>query len=168
MKPAFGLTMPKDLPYDTLMHVAFAVPDIERAMVELGESFGVTWTAVRSVTMRVRVGDGSELVAPMKAVYSREGPAYWELVWGPPGTRFSAHEGARYHHAGMFIDDVDAEVARLQARGWTLTGRILDAEGVPGTAFLTGQFGINLELLTTPARTTVQNWIFPPEAPLGS
>jgi hypothetical protein len=161
MQPALGLTLPRDIPLDTLYHVAFAVPDLEAAMAQTGDSLGLTWASVREAGMALRGPDGREAVNGLRAVYSRQGPTYWELVWGPPGSRFAVGAGPRFDHAGIFVEHVGQEVERLERTGWTTTHRAVTADSRTGVAYLSNALGIHLELLPLASKETIQNWLFP-------
>ena len=136
-----------------IFHMAMAVPDLERAMESLGTALRLDWTEVRHVQMELVQPDGN-VTTRIRAVYSKQGPPYLELVSGEPGSMFSAADGPRLHHAGMIVEDVAEETKRLQWLGMTLI-----AQTTSGVAFMTNEFGLHLELLNEQVRGTLDNWL---------
>lgn len=98
-------------------HVGYVVPDLERAMAELGESLRLTWTPVRARPRTVHLPDRDEEVT-FRVTFSVEGPPHVELIEAVPGTPWAALDGA--HHVGHWADDVEAEAGRLAAGGLPL------------------------------------------------
>jgi methylmalonyl-CoA/ethylmalonyl-CoA epimerase len=91
-------------------HVAYVVADLDAAVAELGERFGMR-PEVREVmeaqgveAVMLRAGDGRvELITPLDPD-------------GPIG-RFLASRGGGLHHVAYDVTDIAAEIAALQASG---------------------------------------------------
>ncbi len=144
-----------DIPSARLFHFAMAVPDLRGAMGLLGPALGVRWTSVRPATIVLDTAVG-RTSTEIEAVYSREGPPYVELVRGEPDGFFSARSGPRIHHAGYIVDDVRAEAERLQALGMTVAG--MGPGDPPGSAFVTNELGLTLEVMAQGIRDTLDGW----------
>lgn len=89
-------------------HLCFVVQDIERAVGDLTRALGVTWSAVR---------DGQLGEWNYRIVFSVEGPPFFEVIQGPPGSPWDATAGSRFDHLGYWSDDVGADKHRLAGRG---------------------------------------------------
>lgn len=89
-------------------HLCFVVQDIERAASDLTRALGVTWSPVRDG----RLGDWD-----YRIVFSTEGPPFFEVIQGPPGSPWDATAGSRFDHLGYWSDDVNADRHRLAGRG---------------------------------------------------
>ncbi|MFC4016071.1 VOC family protein [Nonomuraea purpurea] len=92
-------------------HVGYVVPDIERAMHDLGRAVGVEWNPVCDG----RLGDWS-----YRIVFSRSGPLYTELIEGPAGSPWDPGEGPRCDHVGFWAGGIDACSRRLFEKGFPL------------------------------------------------
>lgn len=89
-------------------HLCFAVPDLERTVADLTHTVGATWNPVREG----RLGDWD-----FRIVFSREGPPFFEIIEGAPGSPWDASGGARFDHLGYWSDDVPTHSEQLQAAG---------------------------------------------------
>ncbi len=94
-----------------LDHIAVAVPDLERAIARFSEDLGLTLTGREDVptestsTAFLPVpGTRIELVHPMNGA--------------GPIAGFLAKRGGGLHHLCFSTDDIDADVAKLKAKGW--------------------------------------------------
>ena len=146
-----------DIPGGRIFHFAMAVPDIRPAMETLGPALNLEWTSVRPDTKIMNTPNGTtsdEFVA----VYSLQGPPYVELVAGDGF--FAAPDGPRLHHAGYIVDDVAAEVARLESLGLKVAG--IGTSNPPRSAFVETDAGITLEIMDPVARTVLDEWFNTP------
>ncbi len=138
-----------------IFHMAMAVPDVEAAMGALGQALLLDWTDVREIDMEITTSSGT-YTTPIRAVYSKQGPPYLELLSGQPGSFFSTADGPRLHHAGLIVEDWEAEVERLQSLGMTLHGTTSGS-----VAFFTTEFGLNLEVMGQRIRGVLDGWLSP-------
>jgi hypothetical protein len=92
-------------------HVCFVVPDIERAMEDLGRSVGAAWGAPVSD----RLGEWDFRIA-----FTRGGPPFIELIEGPAGSPWDASQGARFDHLGYWTSSVQQGSQRLEDEGFTV------------------------------------------------
>ena len=94
-----------------LDHIAIAVPDLDRAIRRFSEDFGLTF-------------EGSEAVPSQSTstAFFPIGPAHVELVTPLDGqgaiAKFLENRPGGLHHLCFSTDDIDADVARLKAKGW--------------------------------------------------
>jgi Glyoxalase/Bleomycin resistance protein/Dioxygenase superfamily len=96
-------------PVKPYFHVGVVVPNLERAMEELGTVLGATWTEIAERPL----GEWTVRVA-----FATDGPPFIELVEGPPGSPWEAAGGARLHHLAWWIDDLARERERLASSGF--------------------------------------------------
>ncbi len=154
--PLSGILGPWQIPTGHVFHVALAVDDVARATAEFGAALGLSWTSIRKASIILDTAAG-QVTTPISAVYSREGPPYFELVSGPAGSFFEHGGGPpRLHHAGYYVDDVAAEVRRLEALGMAVHG--LAPGEPPGMAFLTNTLGFALEVHSPRSRQILLDW----------
>ena len=143
-----------------VFHIAMAVDDVASATATFGAALGLTWTPIKQVQLLLNTAAGT-VVTPIEAVYSREGPPYFELVSGPAGSFFApAAGGPRLHHVGYFVDDVAPEVRRLEALGMTLHG--IQPGEPAGVAFLTNSLGFAIEVHPPRSRKGLLDWFAEP------
>lgn len=94
-----------------LDHVAIAVPDLQRAIARFSEDLGLSLAGTEDVpTEKTSTaflpieGTRLELVHPMGG----EGPI----------AKFLEKRGGGLHHLCFETDDIEADVAKLKAKGW--------------------------------------------------
>jgi len=142
-----------------IYHIGVTVSSIDRALDELGAQMGFTWTDVRTLNARVRMGsrivEGSARVA-----FSREGPPWFEVIEGPPDTIWAPEQGIGLHHVGLYVDDLPGEIARLERLGMSIETASIDAEGnLRNFAYLNGFAGMRVELVDVRLKPTLEGWI---------
>lgn len=89
-------------------HLGFVVRDLERATDDLSRAVGVTWNPVR---------DGKLGEWDYRIVFSTEGPPFFEVIHGPPGSPWDATAGPRFDHIGYWSNDLTTDMHRLAQRG---------------------------------------------------
>jgi len=89
-------------------HLCFVVQDIETATNDLTRTLGVTWSPVQDG----RLGEWG-----YRIVLSAEGPPFFEVIQGPPGSPWDATAGSRFDHLGYWSDGVDVDKHRMGRRG---------------------------------------------------
>lgn len=135
----------------TLDHIAIAVPDLEEAIRRWSEDLGLALSGTEDV-------EAAKTTTAFFPVTDPEHPARVELVAplrgeGPIRSHIEKR-GAGLHHLCFRTDDIDRDMARLQARGYRFTSEA-PTPGAHGTrvAFLhpksTG--GVLIELAEHPA-----------------
>lgn len=122
-------------------HISYAVKDIDKTVEAWSRLYGIgPWTYQENGGIDVK---GRPWKVRMAFAYI--GPVQIELVQCTEGrifqSRFLDTWGEGVHHIGFYVDDVDAEVKNLVARGAKVLihdpGRFayLDAGGVGGAIF---------------------------------
>ena len=101
-------------------HVGTRVPDIERAMFEMGSTLGLSWCSVQEREQTVWLPDSGVQEIPLKFTYSDEGPLHVELLEGAPGSIWDGRVSPGAHHLGVWSDDVRGETESLIGAGWKL------------------------------------------------
>ena len=101
-----------------IWHIAFAVPNLEQAMVDFSAAFELTWRPIREVrlTLADEAGDRHEVLCRVTFSHQR-GPAI-ELFEAVPGTPLAVRNGSSFHHLGGWVDDFEAEGERFERLGW--------------------------------------------------
>jgi len=107
--------------WQRIFHTGIRVHDLDVAMVEMGESMGVTWATVQHSDDRAvwTPEDGLQHV-PLTFVYSCEGPQHIELLESPAPSPWHAGDSPGVHHVGLWVDDVAAATERCLAAGWSV------------------------------------------------
>ena len=143
-----------------IFHVGIRVPDIYRAMEELGESLGLTWTeVVENPGQRLWTPEGGQQEVPLKFVYSCEGPQHLELLEGEKGSFWDGSEDSGVHHVGVWVDDVQSETDHLISLGWNLLGSARPPEeGYASMAYLSPPSGTIVELVTSANKARFDRW----------
>lgn len=148
--------------YQRLFHVGIRVPDLARAMDEIGTSMDVTWAEPRdNPAQTLWTPDGGAQEIHLKYTYSAEGPQHIELLEGPPGTFWDGTVLAGAHHVGVWADDVQAETDRLIDLGWDLVGAQHDpgaGDGVGVFTYLQPPSGLIVELVDAAVLPYFEHW----------
>ena len=133
--------------YDGIFHMGIIVPEIHRGIEDLSRRFGATFPEPREAQVTVRY-QGKESKVPVKFVYSRQGPPYIEIIQAVPGTVWEANAGSRIHHIGVFCDDIEDEIAKLQSEGYAYEAASLGPDGsMQGAQYINNDLGVRLELI---------------------
>ncbi len=105
--------------YQRLFHVGIRVPDLGRAMSEMGASLGLTWAEVRdSSAQSVWTPERGNRTVALRYVYSCDGPQHVELLEGEAGSVWDGRDPPGLHHLGVWVDDIADEIDRLVNAGW--------------------------------------------------
>jgi hypothetical protein len=146
--------------YQQVFHLGVRVPDLDRAMVELGESLGLSWAEVReSPEQQLWTPEHGDRGYRLRYTYSTEGPQHVELLEGEPGSFWDGREQPGAHHVGVWVDDVDGESSRLGALGWTLVGAHRAPEDGHGIyAYLQPPGGLVVELVDRVVLPMFESW----------
>ncbi len=123
-------------------HVGIVVPELEPAMEELSRALGLTFNPPHE---SVYAGDR------IRVAYASQGPPYYELIQGSPGSQWDTAAGPRIDHVGYFSHDFEADIRALEAAGLPIAidGR---PHGVPFTYHLSALAGMRVELVAESMR----------------
>lgn len=127
--------------HTTLDHIGFVVPDLERAMAELGTVFGVEWAQPVSAT----IGDWK---TRFTLSASAETP-YVEICEGSPDSPWDGSSGPRLDHLAVRLLDVASERERLKEQGLPV---VVDLRpfGFDATYHEAKELGVRIEVVSKP------------------
>lgn len=104
--------------FQRMFHTGLLVPDLAWGMEHYGRTLGLKWA--KPFTFEElplwTPADGLHHLR-LEVTYSTQGPQHLEIQVGPEGTYYDPRRRSGYH-VGVWVDDVAAEVAGLQAQGW--------------------------------------------------
>ena len=146
--------------YQQIFHVGHLVPDIDRAMTELGDAAGLQWARVQHAPNRTvwTPQRGAEEVA-LTFVYSRSGPQHLELLCGSPGSIWDSTSTTGVHHIGVWSDSISADAENFVSAGWTVTAAARPPDdGFGAFAYVTAPTGMTVELVASTARPRFVTW----------
>lgn len=140
-------------------HIGVRVPDLDRAMEEMGADLGLTWCSVQTREQSVWTpAEGTQSV-PLRFTYSAEGPQHVELLEGAPGTIWDGRTQPGIHHTGVWVDDVRGETARLVAKGWTIAAAQKSPdEGYGAFTYVVPPSGLIVELVWSAIEPMFARW----------
>lgn len=146
--------------YQQIFHIGHLVPDIDRAMAEIGGATGLDWARVQHTQARTvwTPQRGTEEVA-LTFVYSRSGPQHVELLCGEPGSIWDGATSAGVHHVGVWSDDIAVDAQQFVSDGWTVDAAARAPEdGFGAFAYVTSPTGMIVELVAAAARPRFDVW----------
>jgi len=136
-------------------HVAFLVRSLDEAMPRFSSVLGVSFLTPRNFELEhfvdvAHFGDDTPRPWSGRAVYSRQGPPFYELVEAKGQGIFSLdgrEEG--FHHVGMFVDNSHETALMMADQGVSPGAKILGADGRARVTFTAPAdfHGLRLELL---------------------
>jgi hypothetical protein len=139
----------------TFFHVAFLVRDLDEAIPRFERILGLSFLTPKPFVVErfvdvAHFGDGEPHPWTGRAVYSRQGPPYYELLEAKGHGVFSLdgrEEG--FHHVGMFVEDSDRTRVAMAKEAVEPSARILGANGQTRVWFSqpSALHGLQLELL---------------------
>ena len=143
-----------------LFKTGLLVPDLERAMSDLGRWLELRWTPVQESPLALWTGQGREDVM-LRFAYSLGAPPYLELLEAKPRGYYAAPNGAHLHHVGRWVDDLPKASAALAASGLPLEAAGVDARGaMPALfAFHRGAHGLRIELVERAMQPGFESWL---------
>jgi hypothetical protein len=146
--------------YENLYHMGMVVTDLPAAMAEFGGQLGLTWAPVRVFSVNVSEGGGRAQRLDVPATYSRQGPPYLELIQATGDGLLGPERAGGLHHIGVFVDDVEGAVRRLEGEGMRLEMRGVAPDGTwAGPVYLANGYGLRVELGALAARDMVRGWV---------
>jgi hypothetical protein len=161
MKNVMDMGALSPFPFENIYHIGVVCPDIVRGMEEVGEQLGITWAPRRTANVTVWSPDGSVKPIGLEVVYSRNGPPYLELIEATSDeTVWSGAPGPRLHHIGVYVDDLQGEVARLTAAGMVDEAHGVGPDGnLSLFSYLMGAHGMRVELVDASGREGTLSWV---------
>ena len=142
-----------------LFHLGVVVEDLEPALAQLGALLGLGWTDVVQTDVRQQRPRGVDEFV-MRVAYSTGAAPHLEVIEAIPGSLFALPDANRLHHFGLWVDDVAAESARLDALGVPRVAALLPDEGGPSPiVFHARPDGERLELCAASLRPGFHAWV---------
>ncbi|KXO94784.1 hypothetical protein AXK56_19420 [Tsukamurella pulmonis] len=127
-------------------HVAFAVPDLDAAMVTFAEAVGIRWHEPRTARLR----DWT-----YRIVFSTAEPRI-ELIEGPAGSPWDVSaSGPRFDHLGYWTESLDSTVDRWNACDGLRLAYDGREDGRPFAYFAADALGIRFEAVDETRRAAV-------------
>jgi catechol 2,3-dioxygenase-like lactoylglutathione lyase family enzyme len=140
-------------------HLGLQVENLDRAFTLLTELFGLTFAEpITGWPISVEVDDGIE-ESEGRFTVSRQGPPYLEVTENVAGSEVWRSDGGplAFHHLGFWVDDVEAESARLTAAGYPAQARGLDEQGRYRYTYHEVE-GMRVEMAGASARPAFERW----------
>jgi catechol 2,3-dioxygenase-like lactoylglutathione lyase family enzyme len=145
--------------FSQFFHVGIRVPDIDKAMAEVGAVMGVTWASVQDRQMSVWLPDEGQVTKHVLLTYSVEGPVHLELLQGEPGSIWDGDDSPGAHHFGVWSDDPGGDVQRLLDAGWMLEMAANSPdEGYGRFAYVRSPTGFLVEPVTSANKPRFERW----------
>lgn len=155
--------------------VAVVVRDLDRAMERYWSQFGIgpwdvyTYGPQLLSTMTFR---GANQPYVMKLALATVGSTMYELIESVAGPNIYeehlAERGEGLHHLGYYVDDIDAEIASMTARGYPLlqSGRGFGVDGDGAYAYFdtAADLGCIVEAIEMPGQLRPAERVYPEPA----
>ena len=144
-----------------LYHVGIVTDDLDAARDEMSELCGYEWAAEMSSATPVCLA-GVDTTVDLRLVYSRSTPRV-ELVRSVPGTVWTPAAGSGIHHLGYWSDDVAADAADLERRGFRAEVTGPGPDGSTGWGYFRSATGPRIELVSRAMQAGMeQSWASAP------
>lgn len=138
-------------------HIGIVVDDFESTLAELSAIFGYQWCEEMASSVQVQLPTG-DVVLDMKATYSMSSPRL-EIVQSIPGTLWAPAAGSGVHHLGYWSDDVAADSADLERRGYAAEAVGKRPDGTPYWAYHRSSTGPRIEIVSRVLQPVLeQSW----------
>jgi hypothetical protein len=122
----------------SVWHIGLAVPDLSQGMKEVGDALDLTWRPVHQRSTTVVDENGGSHDIDCHFTFSEGAPFAVEIWQAIPGTPLEVPASGILHHIGYWVEDLAAEVSRLEARDWQcfMSGPSLAIHRGPGGLML--------------------------------
>ncbi|MFM8855706.1 MAG: VOC family protein [Actinomycetota bacterium] len=140
-------------------HLGVRVPDVRRAMNEMGGSLGVEWCSVQEREQSVWIPAQGPVTIPLTFTYSNRGPMHIELLAGPSGSIWDGVVSPGAHHIGVWSTDVRGDTQALVDAGWTLLMAQNDPDhGYGAFTYVQPPSGLIVELVWSAIEPMFSRW----------
>ena len=137
-------------------HVGIVADDFAAAMHDLTETFGYEWAPEICTEVRVWLAHG-ETSVELRIAYSRSTPRV-EMVQRVEGTVWTPTPDSGLHHLGYWSDDLDADVAALEAAGYAVEARDRRPDGGSSWVYLARAGGPRVELVSRELQPALEGY----------
>jgi catechol 2,3-dioxygenase-like lactoylglutathione lyase family enzyme len=142
---------------ENLFHTGIVVDDLDATLDWLTEVAGYRWTDVVEVDQAAETPDGGVTI-PLRMAFSGCGPRL-EVLQSIPGTIWVPADSG-LHHVGYWSDDVESDLATLEAHGMRYEVKSYNPDG-SGTllwAYCKGPTGPRIELVSRAMEPFIKYW----------
>jgi catechol 2,3-dioxygenase-like lactoylglutathione lyase family enzyme len=140
---------------EDLYHTGIVVDDLDATSTWFTQIAGHRWTEAVSADVDVETPAGHATI-PMRIAYSLEEPRL-ELIQTAPGTLWVPADSG-VHHIAYWSDDVDSDVATLQANGAEVEVWAPLPDGSWLWAYCRGPGGPRIELVNKVMQPVISQW----------
>jgi methylmalonyl-CoA/ethylmalonyl-CoA epimerase len=155
-------------------HVAVVVRDLDRALAHYTNDLGIGPWAIYTLSpdwIRDMTVHGKEQGYVYTLALCSVGPVVYELLESVQGPNiyeeFLNERGEGLHHVGYFVEDIDAEISKMESRGFSMLqgGRGFGANDDGAYAYFDTErtLGCILEALEMPPEMPPPHRTYPPE-----
>jgi hypothetical protein len=137
-------------------HVGIVVADFDASLAHLSELFGYSWCPEIALPTEVTLPSGTTVI-DLGFVYSAEAPRV-EVIRTIPGTLWTPAEGSGIHHLGYWSDDVAADAAALEARGFAAEAAGNRPDGTPVWAYHRSPTGPRIEIVSRDIQPSLEGY----------
>src|ERR1039458_1491376 len=151
-----------------MFHTGLIVFDLETAMRNMSEAFGFVWAKPIVSGGEIHVLGGGTSYRESRVTYSLEGPHHIELIEQIDNTAWkNATGGPMIHHLGFSVQNLAAEVARLEALGYRMEfSGMGDSKSASRVSYLHDyNGGLWIELVDATLHQEIDEWINSGEPP---
>ena len=142
---------------ENLYHSGIVVDDLDATLDWFTKVAGYRWTDVVEVDQVAQTPNG-EVTIPMRMAYSGNAPRV-EILQTVPGTIWVPADSG-VHHLGYWSDDVESDLATLEANGMRYEVKSYNPDG-SGTllwAYCKGPSGPRIELVSRAMEPFIEYW----------
>ena len=144
--------------WSRIYHVGIVVPDLGKAMDELGVELGISWPEPQNRReKRFRTEHGT-IESDLRFVYSIEGPPHLELIEAQAGTPWEATDSGIIHHVGFWVDDL-AEASEELVNAGAPIEITYDTPELQSFAYHLTSSGLRVELVDVARRPGIEAWL---------
>ncbi len=151
---------PSEVAYENLFHVGVVVSDLTEGMERMSSQLGLTWAPIRTFPVTVADAEGRTESVEVRATYSNQGPPHVELIQAAGDGLWSVGHAGGVHHFGLFVDDLETELERLESEGFV---RELQGAAEPGKlsgpVYLSNSLGLRVELVGSEGKVMISDWV---------
>jgi Glyoxalase/Bleomycin resistance protein/Dioxygenase superfamily len=137
-------------------HVGIVVDDFDAALAELTALFGYRWCPPLALETPVVLPDG-EIMLDLQFAYTATEPRV-EVIRSTPGTLWMPAQDSGLHHVGYWSDDLAADSALLDTRGYAEEARGVDPSGSAMWAYHRSPAGPRIELVSRAIRPGLEQY----------
>jgi|ETNmetMinimDraft_35_1059890.scaffolds.fasta_scaffold307311_1 hypothetical protein len=143
-----------------MFHIGVVVPNLDKAMDELGAAFGYDWSTIRDVDFVDLATPNGKTSAKLRIAFASPGPPWVEVIEARDASVWSASTGAALHHLAYWVDDLEKESEHLESVGMGFELGRSDEEGrLSGFAYHLNPQGGRVELVDESGRDGLERWV---------